>query len=206
MVVAKTMMSGKPGGETKSNHRLVGMACVAMSSFLFSLMLLQIKALTRGGMPSFQIVFVRSILNGALNIAQLLCTGGHFKDLLGKPGSRCELFIRFLTGALAFTGGFWAIELISLPDATVLRFTAPLWAGLFAYCVLKEPWSLLFDGGGCMVALAGVVLVARPSFLFPENNASGGPSAVGVGVALFSAMGAGYAFVCIRKLGAMGVR
>jgi hypothetical protein len=112
----------------------------------------QVKLLTQAGIPTFQLVLVRSIINGLLNVvkcktpyptlppppsstpshihtpqAQLVCTGGRFYDLRGVAGSRATLLLRGATGVLGFAGGYLSIELLSISDATVLRFTSPLW-------------------------------------------------------------------------------
>ena len=48
-------------------------------------------------------------------------------------------------------GGFLAISLMPLGDATVIIFTAPLWSGIAGWVLLGERWAL----GDLCAALLG---------------------------------------------------
>jgi drug/metabolite transporter (DMT)-like permease len=55
---------------------------------------------------------------------------------------------------------------LDIAEANVLMFTNPAWTGLLAWLILGQVWSW-YEMILCVAAFAGVVLVARPPFLFP---------------------------------------
>lgn len=108
------------------------------------------------------------------------------------------LVLRGFAGFMGLSCYFYAISHLPLADATVIQFCNPMLAALIAIFALKEPLRMI-DLIAAMFSMAGVVLVAQPTFLF----ARGVPLdqlAVGIGVvgAIFSAI----AYVVIRRLGA----
>lgn len=80
--------------------------------------------------------------------------------------------------------------------------------GLLAWLLLREPYSLT-EGLAGVVSLLGVVLIAKPTFLFGASGAATGHEkevspeerTFAVGVALCGTMGAAGAYVIIRKIG-----
>jgi len=82
---------------------------------------------------------------------------------------------------------FFSLQHLSLSDATVLTFVAPILTGFSGAIFLKEPFSLREMFAGCKPSLLprllltktlvcsffGVVLIARPQFLF--GNPKGDP-------------------------------
>lgn len=57
-----------------------------------------------------------------------------------------------------------------MADATVITFLGPLATGLLGFLVLGEPFTLREVFGG-IVSLSGVVLIARPAFIFGRKAA-----------------------------------
>ena len=107
------------------------------------------------------------------------------------------LVLRGFAGFMGLSCYFYAIAHLPLADATVIQFCNPMLAALIAVFALKEQLRPL-DVVATVCSMAGVVLVAQPTFLF----ASGAPLdqvavAVGVVGAIFSAV----AYVVIRRLG-----
>lgn len=82
--------------------------------------------------------------------------------------------------------------------------------GVFGYLLLHEPYSRLEAGTG-VLSLLGVVLIAKPSFLFAASQQiEYGPDGtvvtpaqrnVAVFVALLGVVGAAGAYLSIRKIG-----
>lgn len=121
-------------------------------------------------------------------------------------------------GFCVITTIFYSVQLLPLSDATVLSRLSPLIIALLAPRLLGEPhsrgvWAAL------PVCLAGVVVMARPRFLFGGIGAGGGKpiTAKGLAVGLSqvrvlgeglggSGGGRGRARVCVTgSLAAMGV-
>jgi drug/metabolite transporter (DMT)-like permease len=102
------------------------------------------------------------------------------------------LFYRGFFGGVAVLFYFLAIQHTTVGTATLLNYTSPIWAGLFATLFIGEPIrprALL----PLAIAFCGVALVVR---------SHAGPNEFGVGrwelVALFSAMLSGAAVTAIR--------
>ena len=90
---------------------------------------------------------------------------------------------------------YLGIARLPLGDAVTIQYTAPVWTAIAAAVLLGErlrPLVLL----GAVLSMAGVALVARPSFLF------GGVALDGIGVAAVAgaAVLAGLAYTFTRKL------
>ncbi|KAG1865002.1 hypothetical protein DFJ58DRAFT_771948 [Suillus subalutaceus] len=88
---------------------------------------------------------------------------------LGPKGVRLLLVNRGLCGFFGLFGMYYSLQYLSLADATVLSFLAPLSAAIGGYIVLKEPYSKHEAFAG-IVSLLGVILIARPPFLFGNTS------------------------------------
>ena len=94
------------------------------------------------------------------------------------------LLVRGLLGFAAVSTLYWAVQLLPLGDTAVLTFLMPLFVAVGAPVVLGER-----AGRGVLLALplcvAGVVLVAQPTFLFGQGAEA--LSALGVAVGISQA-------------------
>ena len=108
------------------------------------------------------------------------------------------LLMRGFAGFMGLSCYFYAINHLPLADATVIQFCNPMLAALIAVFALREPLRGT-DVVATILSMAGVVLVAQPTFLFAAGTPLD-PVAVVIGVvgAIFSAV----AYVVIRRLGA----
>ena len=107
-----------------------------------------------------------------------------------KTHNRPLLLIRGLLGGLAVLLFFTSIQLSGAGVGTLLNYTYPVWANVFGVVFLKQHpvrgfWALL------VLALAGVYLVIDPTF---------GTLSLGEAAGVCSAMLAGGAVLCIKKL------
>ncbi|XP_077206401.1 solute carrier family 35 member G1 isoform X2 [Paroedura picta] len=123
---------------------------------------------------------------------------------LGPKGKRVILLFRGLLGSSAMILLYYAYQVMPLADATVITFSSPVFTSLLAWIFLKEkysPWDLLFT----LFAITGVVLIARPPFLFGSKVAGIEGSYTdhlkGTIAALSSAIFAAATFVILRKVG-----
>lgn len=158
-----------------------------------------------------QILFVR------MTITYIGCFAFmYFKKIpdfiLGPPGIRLLLVLRGTVGFFGVYGLYYSVNYLELSDATVITFLTPTMAAVLAWFFLGE--SLIFaEVAGGFVALLGVVLIARPSFImewFDANHSRTGGDTDNVPeylrlraifFALLGVFGAGMAFVSIRWIG-----
>ncbi len=170
-----------------------GLGYMIGAAFFFSLMSLQVKVVGQR-LPSAEVVFVR-------NLFSLIVTWQMLRRQGVAPWGRRKglLLLRGLAGFLALLCMFYALPRLPLADATVLHFTNPVFTGLLAAIVLGESLSRR-DVGGTLLSLVGVVLVARPSFLFGASTDS--LPLVPVAATLAGALLSAVAYTTVRKLAA----
>lgn len=157
----------------------------------FSVMSALVKA---GGatLPTMELVLGRSVVMLVLVWATLRARG---VPLWG--GERRLLVLRGLLGFVALTCFYYAVVHLPLADATVIQYTNPVWTALIAAVLLGEhlrPLEVVLS----VLSLLGVVLVARPTFLF--GGASMGLDPLAVAVALAGAVFSAAAYVTVRRL------
>lgn len=168
-----------------------GLLYIAGSALFFSWMSLLVK-LAGERIPTMEVVFVRSVFLTASTYVLLRRQG-----LAAGGNDRRTLFWRGTIGVLPLSLFYFALPRIPLGDATALFYMSPIWTALIASVVLKERTvRLVFLGMG--ISLLGVVLIARPSFLFGGAIAEIDPVAVMAIVA--ASMLSGFVYVLVRKL------
>lgn len=181
----------------------LGLLLVAVSALMFSLMSLCVKVAGRT-VPSLQLVFFRGLVNWLLNAAAIVLTRTPWR---GYKADRPWLMARALTGVAGMCCVYLALTAISMSDATVLAFTSPVWCGMLAIYILGEQWHLV-DAVCAVLALAGVVLVSRPTFMFGASAAAATttPTAtpvahwVGVTAALVGSLMSALTYISVRKI------
>lgn len=114
------------------------------------------------------------------------------------------LFLRGLLGSGAMILVYYAFQVMPLADATVITFSSPVFTSFFAWIFLREKyslWDLLFT----LITITGVVLIARPPFLFGSSvldmEESYTDHLKGTIAAIASAVAAALTFVILRKVG-----
>jgi drug/metabolite transporter (DMT)-like permease len=162
---------------------------MAVSAFFFSLMAALAKLVGRT-VPLFEIVLARSVVVGILSGLKLL------RDGTGFRGTEPRLLVlRGVLGFAALSCYYYAVVRLPLADATVIHFMNPVFTAFMAAVVLGEHLGLL-EALLVGASLVGVVVVARPPFLF----GGGGLAPVPVLVALCGAVLAAGAYVAVRRL------
>ena len=160
-----------------------------VAGLLFGLMGVFVKL----GAPYFssaELVFYRSII-GLVVIFGIVRTQGLS---LATPHVASHLW-RGLSGFLALMLFFYAISALPLATAITLNYTSPLFLALLLTLWLKENphWRLI---GAILLGFLGVILLLRPS-LHPEQIKGGL-------MGLASGFLAGFAYLNVKQLGAMG--
>ncbi len=170
----------------------LGIRYMAVSAFFYSIMSLQVKA-AGARLPSQEIVLVRSVVLAIGSWALLRRKG------LSPAGVRRGLLVtRGVLGFTALSCFFFALTRLPLADATVIHHMNPVFTALLAALLLGERISARAIGFVAL-SLAGVILIARPGFIF---GTAGGLDPLGVAVGMAGALFSAAAFVTVRKLGA----
>lgn len=173
----------------------VGLRYMASSALAFSLMSLFVK-LAGQRLPSMQIVMVRCFLMGAFSLMMLWHAG-----LAPTGNDKRTLVLRGIFGFSALSLFYWAVTELPLGDVTAIQYTTPVWTAVIAAYFLKErPGRFVWIGS--LVSLAGVVLVAKPSFLLDGLLGSGSAdlNPLAVGAALVGSVLSASAYTFVRKL------
>jgi drug/metabolite transporter (DMT)-like permease len=105
-------------------------------------------------------------------------------------------------GFFGLFGSYFALQYLSLSDATVLAFLTPTVTAILGAVFLKEPYTAKEAISG-LISFGGAILVAQPSFLFGSLAEEEDPEErlLAVGVALIGVVAASGAYVTIRKIG-----
>jgi drug/metabolite transporter (DMT)-like permease len=169
-----------------------GIRYMAGAAIGFSLMSLFVK-IAGQRLPTAEVVLARGAVIVVVTRAMLWRAG------VAPWGTRRKLLLlRGLFGFAAVGCFYYAIAHIPLADATVIQYTNPVWTALLAAAVLDERLRPV-EVVGTAACLAGVLLVARPSFLFGAESAHLDPLVAGV--ALAGSILSAAAYVTVRKLG-----
>lgn len=219
-------IGGQPGSP-------LGLILIAISQLCYSIMNLFVTLLDeRQGenapgrdannppMSALEIVFVECFIIwlGATAVMLLFKTPHVF---LGPPGVRLLLLVRGMFGFLSTLFLYISLQSLSLSDATSITFLGPLVTGITAAVILGEPFSAREAVAGTG-SLLGVLLIAKPSFLFgirdegnvpssgggdtpPIDDSDGTPRSnqrlIGVIIALLGVCSTSGAWVSLRKIG-----
>ena len=183
---------------------------VFLSGLGFSLQALVIKLLEeRGFRASFELIVVRGVIQATTSYAIIVYNkqNGETASVFGDNNyTRLVLALRSLFGWGGIGFGFLAIEHLPIADASVLLMQSPVLAAVLGYFILGEPWRLP-EFFSTVVSMTGVVLIARPHFLFDYIDGSGTDEkktdydSMGPIFGLLAALCAGLAFVMVRLLG-----
>ncbi|KAG2072500.1 hypothetical protein BDR04DRAFT_1153216 [Suillus decipiens] len=148
----------------------LGMLLIIVAQFFFVCMNLGVKQLDSLDVPMHTLELIVVRMGITLACCVLYMVAMKIQDpFLGPKGVRLLLVNRGLCGFFGLFGMYYSLQYLSLADATVLSFLAPLAAAIGGYVVLKEPYSK-HEAFAAIVSLLGVILIARPPFLF--GNAS----------------------------------
>ena len=162
---------------------------MAVGAFFFSAMTALVK-LASVHLPTGEIVLGRAVVTLVLSVIVLRRRG---VPMLGNQ--RRWLVARGIAGFLALCCYYEAVRRAPIADTTVIQYTNPIFTAILAAVFLRERMSRA-DVLGVVASLVGVVLVARPSFLF--GGAALDPLAVGL--ALTGAVLSSIVYVIIRGL------
>ncbi|XP_006457167.1 hypothetical protein AGABI2DRAFT_154525 [Agaricus bisporus var. bisporus H97] len=198
-------------------QRNVGLLLVVASQMFFSLMNVAVKKLNGIDPPvsALELIVVRMVITLICSITYMLSTGVP-DPFLGPKGVRLLLVFRGFTGFFGLIGIYYSLQYLSLSDATVLTFLAPLCTAAAGALCLGEKFARREAFAG-ILSLVGVLLIARPPFLFGGSNDNiteasqiGETTAdsvtpnqrlIAVGVAMLGVLGSTGAYTSLRAIG-----
>lgn len=174
----------------KSAGFSLGLRYMVESAFYFSLMSVFVK-LAGQTVPVSHIVLARSVVAFTLSLVMLRMQGipvfGVRRDLLALRGA-------FGVGGLICF--YYSVTELPLADATTIHYTNPIMVALAAGFFLSEKITRGVVAA-TLACVVGVILVARPEFLFGGETVNQLAVWAAVGGAVFSAG----AYTTVRKLG-----
>jgi len=140
------------------NNKTKGILCILIGSFSFCTMNVFIRY--SGDLPTTQKVFFRNII--AAVVAAIILYRARQKVSV-KKSSILSLIARCVFGFTAMFCNFYAVDHLSLSDATIIAKLGPFFTIIFCYFFLKEV-PRAFQIGGILIAFVGVYFVANPAF------------------------------------------
>ena len=162
---SKTVEKGKTGDREVSDEfsplkRTLGVICAMSSCIFFAFSSLLVKLLHE--IPPQEVVFFRNLVQVIFVLPPLIYSK---TPVVGNAKHLPFLCVRGIAGTLALCCQFYAFQHMPLADATVIVFSSPIFTGVLAHFLLGEAWGL-FDALATFLCFVGVVLIARPTFLF----------------------------------------
>ncbi|KAI0704437.1 EamA-like transporter family-domain-containing protein [Cerioporus squamosus] len=188
-----------------------GLLLISLSQGFASLMGVFVKKLNELDPPvhPLELIWVRMVMTWIVCVVYMSMTGVP-DPILGPKGIRTLLAFRGLAGFMGLFGTYYALQYLSLSDTTVLSFLTPMATAIAGALLLKEDLTIK-QVLASILSFAGVVLIARPEFLFGRDAHEGTDSAArvvtaaqrlgAVGVALLGVVGLTSAYTTIRAIG-----
>lgn len=194
-----------------------GVSLLLASQFCNSIMILTCKLLETDKdfdtpIHPVQILFVRMFITYVLCVVYMVVTRSVEDAPFGPPALRPLLLARGVLGFIGVFGLYYSLQYLSLSDAVSITFLIPMVTPFFAWIVLGERYLLLEAGCG-LLSLGGVIMVAKPDFLFgtePESEIPADDSAessstqlrlMATGIGLLGVCGASSVYILLRKIG-----
>ncbi|KAJ8597258.1 DUF6-domain-containing protein [Rhizopogon salebrosus TDB-379] len=191
--------------------RNTGVLLIISAQFFFASMSISMKLLNRLDPPvhALEVIIVRMCITLVACVIYMIVK--RIPDpITGPKGVRLLLLGRGIFGFFGICGLYWSLQYLSVVDATILTFLAPLTTAFAGCILLKESYSVK-QGVAAVCSLLGVILIARPPFLFgspaviplgyqvPEVNPV--QRLVGVGACMINVLGSTGAYISIRAIG-----
>ncbi|KAM3550940.1 hypothetical protein MY1884_007988 [Beauveria asiatica] len=145
----------------------IGLFFVFVAQIFASIMAMTTRLLETGFDTKFhalQVIFVRMIFTAGIGSAYMWYN--KVPDFpLGPPGVRGLLVLRGTAGTVGLFGLYYGLFFLDISDSTVITFLVPTLTSFVCWVALKEPFTIV-EGIAGLLALTGVLFIARPHFLF----------------------------------------
>ncbi|PIK32970.1 putative solute carrier family 35 member G1 [Apostichopus japonicus] len=201
-----------PGNEDRSagNKRLSsmlqkliptrGMLVALLAAILFSCLDVSVAISTQEVHPHLLLALYPNVIM-AFSLICIIAT--RVKVLYNR---KQYLVLVVSAGVYATGGTFLTLSISKIPvgDAVAIFNCMPIFGGVFGWILLKQSLRLL-DLFFTILCISGVVLIARPSFIFPASVQNDEIDSIGVLFAIGAACFIGFGFTIGRKLQDMGI-
>lgn len=167
-----------------------GIFCILCSAFCFAVMNVFVRL--AGDLPSIQKSFFRNLIAVIFAYLIILRNGD---NLSYKKENLPLLTVRSVFGTIGILCNFYAVDHLTLSDASMLNKLSPFFATLFSFILLRERLKL-YQGLSLVTAFIGMLFVVKPT----GTNMNLIPALVG----LCGGMSAGIAYTFVRQLGLRG--
>lgn len=179
-----------PGGVARHDHDHVvsGILCRIGSGLSFSTMGALLKLASAEGLNAPELVFYRSLFSLPVVLVWVLKRENLSSLKANQPMAHVW---RSALGLISMGLTFQALILLPLADATAINFTAPIFATILSFLILREDVGV-HRWGAVALGFIGVLIVARP----------GGSSLpiLGIVIALIGAVGQAGVTTTLRHL------
>lgn len=177
----------------KAPSKYKGVLFIMLAAFCFSCMNACVRL--SGEIPTIQKTFFRNLV--ALIIAAgILCREQNGFRLAHRE-NLLPLLNRSIFGTLGMLANFYAVDHLTLSDASMLNKMAPFFAVIASFFILKEKLSSI-QGLSLIGAFTGAMFIVKPTL----SNMDLFPSVIG----LLGGLCAGVAYTLVRLLGQRGER
>ncbi|XP_056285098.1 solute carrier family 35 member G1 [Pseudoliparis swirei] len=190
---------GNADSEKPKTFPGLGLFYALLSTVFFSIIALLVKTIK--GVHAIEISAIRCFFQMIFTLPFLIY---HKTGFLGPKDKRIYLVLRGFIGSNAMILLYYAVQQMPLADATVIMFSNPVITSLLAWIFLKERctiWDCVFT----VFTISGVLLIARPPFLFGEHRrgieGNYDNHIKGTIAAFAGAVGAAFTLVVLRKMG-----
>jgi drug/metabolite transporter (DMT)-like permease len=177
-------------GPTAHDHEQIttGILCRIGMGLCFSTMGAMLKLASTKGLNAPELVFYRSLFS--LPVVLLWVTKRESLAML-RPNNPLAHVWRSGLGLLSMGLTFQALILLPLAEATAINFTAPIFATILSFLILRE-FVGVHRWGAVVIGFAGILIVARP----------GGSSLplLGVVIGLLAALGQAGVTTTLRQI------
>jgi drug/metabolite transporter (DMT)-like permease len=173
-----------------------GVALKIASTFVFTLMLVCVKALS-DRFPPGEIVFARSLFALVPIVAMLMWRGDLARSLrTDRPWMHVR---RGAVGLFSMSLSFSALAFLPLPEAMMIGYASPLMIVILASLMLGERVRL-FRWSAVAVGFAGIIVILWPSLTLLRSGNLERPALFGAALALLSTVFSGFAGIFVRSM------
>ena len=111
---------------------------------------------------------------------------------------------RFLAGFTSFSTILYALRYMNFSDVNTIAFSSPIFVAPLAAIFLKEkcgPFQIV----AIFVAISGIVLIARPSFIFTDDDVhslafDSNSYLIGTGLSIIGSLSVAVLILCLRRI------
>lgn len=190
-----------PASPSHRDAILIGISQRLCAAGSFSVMAALLKLSAEDQVSAPEMVFYRAFFGLPVVVAWVLMTQGGVRGAIRvlKPNNPWAHVLRSVIGVSSIFCVFQALSLLPLADATTLSFTAPIFATILSFLLLKEQvgirrWSAV------AVGFLGVLIVTRPLEALSGAAEHALPIA-GIAVGLLAALLTAGVTITLRQLG-----